>query len=65
MTQIANTYARALYDLAKDEGLEEEILQQLEVLQEALAAEPDFCRLLSAPNISKAERVAVLDNSFR
>lgn len=65
MTQIANTYANALYDLAKEEGLAEELLQQLEVLQTALDTEPAFYRLLSAPGIPKAERVQVLDNSFR
>ena len=65
MTQIANAYAQGLYALAKEEALTEQILQQLEILRKAFEAEPDFCRLLSTPNINKAERVAVVDNSFR
>ena len=33
MTQAANTYAQALYDLAKDEGLGKTILSELSVLK--------------------------------
>jgi len=65
MTQIANAYAQALYSLAKEENSTESILRELEVLQAAFDAEPNFTRLLSAPNISKQERCAVLDSSFR
>ena len=55
MSQVANMYAQALYDLAKEEQTEEQLLQQLLVLREAFAAEPDFVRLLSAPNLAKQE----------
>ena len=65
MTQIAATYAQALYDLAKDENLTEEILAQLQALQESISAEPDFVRLLSTPGLSKEERCGILDASFR
>ena len=65
MTQIAKTYAKALYDLAKEEDLTEEILQQMNTLQDAFSQEPDFIRLLSTPNLSKEERCGILDNCFR
>ena len=65
MTQVANTYAQALYSLAKEEGLTAEILAEMDVLQQAFAAEPAFVRLLSAPNLSKEERCWILDDSFR
>ena len=65
MTQIAATYAQALYDLAKDENLTEEILAQLQALQEGFSAEPDFLRLLSTPGLSKEERCGIVDASFR
>ena len=65
MTQIANAYAQGLYALARDEALTEEVLQQLQTLQSAFDREPDFCRLLSMPNISKAERLDIVDHSFR
>jgi len=64
MTEIINTYGQALYDLAKDEGLSEEILGQLQALRESLDAEPAFIQLLCTPSIPKEERCAVLDSSF-
>ena len=65
MTQAANTYAQALYALAKDESLDTQILNELDVLKQAFDREPEFIRLLSAPNLSKAERCGILDESFR
>jgi len=65
MTQIGTVYGQALYDLAKAESLSDEILRQLEVLREAFDREPDFLRLLAAPNLSKEERCGILDDSFR
>ncbi len=65
MTQPGIQYGQALYDLASDEGLTGQILEQLHVLREVFAAEPQFLRLLTAPNIPKQERCAVVDESFR
>ena len=65
MSQIAVTYAQALYDLAAEEKLEQEIQQQLETLQKAFSQEPDFITLLNAPNLSKEERCDIVDQSFR
>lgn len=65
MTQIASTYAQALYELARDEGADVQILEQMSVLQQVFLEEPGFVRLLSAPNISKQERCGVLEESFR
>ena len=65
MTDIVNVYGQALYDLAKDENLTEELLGQLTVLSESFAAEPAFVQLLCAPSIPKQERCQVLDDSLR
>lgn len=65
MTRIGSVYAQALYDLAIDEGLSEEILGQLKVLQQAFAQESIFIRLLSTPNLTKDERCGIVDESFR
>lgn len=65
MTQIGSVYGEALYSLAKDENLSQEILQQLQVLDEAFRKEKDFIRLLGSPNLTKAQRVDILDESFR
>ncbi len=65
MTQVGNVYAQALYDLTAEEHCAEEILQQLNALAQSFRAEPDFVRLLSAPNLSKEARCGILDESFR
>ena len=65
MTQIGINYAYALYDLAADEQLTGEVLEQLQLLDTGFAAEPDFLRLLAAPNVPKQERCDVVDKSFR
>ena len=64
MTQVAVHYARALYDLAVEEELSVQILHQLQMLRESFSEEPGFVRLLNAPNISKQERCAVVDECF-
>lgn len=65
MSQIGAVYGQALYDLAKDENLSDEILQELAVLEESFHAEPQFLSLLSAPNVAAAERCGILDECFR
>ena len=65
MTQIGSVYAQALYSLAREEGLEEAILEQLKVLDQSFAQEPDFLKLLSAPNLTKEERCDIIDRCFK
>lgn len=64
MTQVGNAYGEALYQLAKDEGLAEEILHQLSVLEQCFEAEPDYLKLLSAASVSKQERMQILSEAF-
>ena len=65
MTEAASVYGEALYALAKDENKSDMMLSQLKTLNECFAAEPDFLRLLSAPNLSKIERKEILDSCFK
>jgi len=65
MTEIANVYGGALYDLAKDENLTEQLRQELSVLDQAFTQEPAFVRLLSSPSLTKPERCQVIEDSFR
>ena len=64
MTEVAKTYGDALYDLAAEERLSEELLEELEALSQALTENPDFVKLLRSPALRKDERLAVLDRSF-
>ena len=65
MTEVGSVYGESLYALAKDENLSKLIGEQMAVLQLSFRQEPDFIRLLSSPNLTKAERCQILDDSFR
>jgi F-type H+-transporting ATPase subunit delta len=65
MTGVGSVYGEALYTLAREESLSDIILQHLKTLDSCFTAEPDFIRLLNAPNLTKAERCRILDDSFR
>ena len=65
MTEVGSVYGESLYELAKDEALTKLIGEQIAVLQVSFHQEPDFIRLLSSPNLTKAERCQILDDSFR
>ena len=65
MTRIGNVYGEALYALACEEALSEEFLQELTVLDQSFAQDPEFLRLLDAPNLPKEERCQILDDCFR
>ena len=65
MTEVGNTYGQALYDLARSEALDEQILTEITVLNESFQQETGFLRLLQSPSLSKQERCTILDESFR
>ena len=65
MIRGAESYSQALYSLARDEALDTAICEELEILDKAFSQEPTFLRLLSSPNLSREERCAVIDDSFR
>lgn len=64
MTDTANVYGQALFDLARDEGLDAEFLSQLKVLKEAFLQNSDFVRLLASPSLGKDTRLNILQESF-
>lgn len=65
MSQAGNVYGQALYGLAVDENLSDVILQEISALNESFHSEPQFLRLLSAPNVTAEERCRILDACFR
>ena len=65
MTQAGTVYAQALYELARDKGLDEEIHSQMDALNQSFLENPDYIRLLRSPNLSKEERCQILDQGFR
>ena len=65
MSQIAVSYAQGLYSLAFEENITKPILDQMQILCESFREEPGFIDLLAAPEITKAQRCQILDDSFR
>lgn len=64
MTEVGKVYGEALYGLAREEALSNDIFNQLSVLEESFCREPNFLRLLSAPNLPKQERCRIIHESF-
>lgn len=64
MTDVGNVYGGALYTLAREEFLSESILKELMILKTVFHREPNYLQLLSSPNLSKAERCRILEDSF-
>ena len=64
MNDTAVNFANALYELARDENLLEEVREQLLQVDALYRENPAFVRLLCAPNLPNAERLAALDEAF-
>ena len=64
MTRTAKTYGGALYDLAREESLEEQILGELHAVSDLFRQNPDYGRLLMEPSIEKQEREKLIDEAW-
>ena len=65
MTEIARMYGGSLYDLAAEEGLDGQILEELDQAAALLKSNPEYLHLLSIPSIPKKERCGLLDEALR
>jgi len=61
---VSATYGEALFELAAEEGREEEFLGEVLQLKELLEENPDFGKLMNHPKILKEEKLKVLENVF-
>ena len=57
-------YGKALYILAQEEGISEQISEQLHSVCEVLKREQDYCRLLDTPAISTKDKPKLIDEAF-
>lgn len=64
MTQTARTYGQSLYELARDEGLDSQLLTQLRMLTQLLRENRDYVQLLQLPSLPKPERCRIVDESL-
>lgn len=64
MTKEARLYGSSLYELASDEGLSDEMMQQTALLRDIFSENPDYISLLQEPAIDFKERVGLIDAAF-
>ena len=61
---VSTTYGEALFELAVEEGREEEFLSDVAQLKSLLDENPDFGKLMNHPKILKEEKLKVLEEVF-
>ena len=64
MTNTARLYGGSLYDLAAEEGILDELMEQTAELRQVFRENPDYVQLLSEPSIAKKERLGLIDQAF-
>lgn len=64
MTGAAKQYGGSLFELAAEEGLDSQILQQLQVASDCISGQPAYLRLLSTPSLTRAVRRSLLEEAF-
>ena len=64
MSRAAKNYADALFEVAYEENIDGVILEQFAEVRALFDANPDYVKLLYAPNIARAERTGLLDEAF-
>ena len=62
---VSKTYGEALFELAVEEGREDEFLEEITTLQNVLSENPDFARLMNHPKILKEEKLKVAEDIFK
>ncbi len=64
MTEAAKEYGGALFALAEEEGIDEQILEDVRSVRALLEEDPGYIKLLSTVSILKSDRVALIDQAF-
>lgn len=61
---VANRYATALYGVAREDGRERELFEELEAVDVLMRETPELLKLLGAPTLPKTKRCEILDRVF-
>ena len=64
MSDFSKEYARALYDLCKEENITSDTLSELLVIDSLIRENKDYKKLLDTPSISLNERINIIDDAF-
>ena len=65
MTQAAKVYGGSLYDLAAEEKLDGQIMEQMNEIRQIFRENPEYLKLLGEPAIPQEERLKLLDDAFK
>ena len=64
MTATGKTYGDALYDLAAEEALCDELLEQVKLLARLFRENPQYPALLTSPDIPREERLRLIGEAL-
>ena len=62
---IEGSYGDALFELALEQNELDSVAEQVELLAQAFAENPELLKLLNHPKISKEEKISVIENIFK
>ena len=62
---VSKTYGDALFELALEENKIDSLQEEVEVVLVALAENQELTKLMNHPNVSKDEKVEVIENIFK
>ena len=60
----AYEYGKALFELAEEQGCEEDVYGALTLVADVLKKNPEYCTLLDTPAIPSGEKPALIDEAF-
>jgi len=62
---IEGSYGDALFELALERNALDSMAEQVDLLAQAFAENPELLKLLNHPKISKEEKISVIENIFK
>lgn len=62
---IEGSYGDALFELALEQNNLDSVAEQVDILTQSFAENPELLKLLTHPKISKEEKVSVIENIFK
>lgn len=65
MNKLSGIYAKALFEIALEEHMDKQILEETCMLAETFSQTPEFIKVLDAPMIERSEKLAVIDNTLK
>ena len=64
MTKTARVYGGSLYDLAAEEKLDGQIMEQMNAVRQIFRENPGYLKLLGEPAIPEDERLKMIEEAF-